>query len=51
VNTSFLARIANVDGIVSQDENIGISLISPNSAQLKDAFQTIAKAILLRLTQ
>jgi Flp pilus assembly protein TadG len=51
VNSSFLARVANVDGIVSQDQPIGLSLIAPDGPQLHEAFRTIAKAILLRLTR
>jgi hypothetical protein len=51
INTAFLNRMANVDGVVNQDEPIGISIIAPTSSDLHDAFQTIAKAILLRLTR
>jgi len=51
VNADFLAKVANVDGIVSQDQPIGLALIAPDGPQLHEAFRTIAKAILLRLTR
>lgn len=49
--SNFLAQVANVDGVVDQDKPIGISIIAPTSEDLRDAFHTIAKAILLRLTR
>jgi hypothetical protein len=47
----FLAQVANVDGVVNQDQPIGLSLIAPTSQAIHEAWVTIAKAILLRLTQ
>jgi hypothetical protein len=51
INSNFLAKVANVQGIVNQDEPIGLSLIAPTGDDLHEAFRTIAKAILLRLTR
>jgi hypothetical protein len=52
--SNFLAHVANVNGVEDpsgQNTPWGISIIAPTGEQLRDAFQTIAKAILLRLTQ
>jgi hypothetical protein len=50
-NSNFLAHVANVNGVENPDDPWGIAIIAPTGEQLRDAFERIAKAILLRLAQ
>ncbi len=53
IDAAFLGRIANVPDATTYDPNqpSGMSVITPNSSDLKEVFDTIAANILSRLTR